>query len=95
MAACSCWAPIIGWSILTRLPRDPVWFGAGVIGTALAVAATGALLEATLLRRLYHAPELFQLLATFGVLLVIQDLTVLLGARTTCRFLGRPGCGRT
>ena len=31
-----------------------------------------------LLRRLYHAPELFQLLATFGVLLVIQDVTIML-----------------
>src|SRR6476619_496941 len=32
----------------------------------------------TLLRRLYRVPELFQLLATFGVMLVIQDMTVLI-----------------
>jgi branched-chain amino acid transport system permease protein len=25
------------------------------------------------LRRIYHAPELFQLVATFGIVLVIQD----------------------
>ena len=67
----------IGWSILTRLPHDPVWFGAGVAGTVLMVAVVGAGIEATLLRRLYQAPELFQLLATFGVLLVVQDLTLL------------------
>jgi branched-chain amino acid transport system permease protein len=68
----------IGWSLLTRLPHDPLWFVCGIIGTALAVAAIGALLETTLLRRLYHAPELFQLLATFGVMLIIQDTTVLI-----------------
>jgi branched-chain amino acid transport system permease protein len=68
----------IGWTILTRLPHDPLWFAAGVISAALTVAVIGAALETTLLRRLYHAPELFQLLATFGVMLIIQDLTVLL-----------------
>ncbi|MDR3532073.1 MAG: ABC transporter permease [Rhodopila sp.] len=68
----------IGWSILTRLPHDPLWFVAGVIAAALAVAAIGAALETTLLRRLYRLPELFQLLATFGVMLVIQDVTPLL-----------------
>ena len=68
----------LGWTFLSRLPSDPAWFIAGVIGASLVVAAIGAMLEATLLRRLYAAPELFQLLATFGVMLVIQDLTVLL-----------------
>jgi branched-chain amino acid transport system permease protein len=68
----------LGWTILTRLTHDPFWFGAGIIVASLAVAAIGAVLETTLLRRLYHAPQLFQLLATFGVLLIIQDLTVLL-----------------
>ena len=66
-----------GWSLLTRLPHDPAWFAVGVAGTVLAVAAVGAALEASLLRRLYQAPELFQLLATFGVLLVVQDVTLL------------------
>ena len=43
---------------------------------ALAVAAFGALVEATLLRRLYAAPELLQLLATFALVLVIKDFTL-------------------
>jgi branched-chain amino acid transport system permease protein len=68
----------IGWTILTRLPHDPLWFVAGVIAAAMTVAAIGAALETTLLRRLYHAPELFQLLATFGVMLVIQDTILLI-----------------
>jgi branched-chain amino acid transport system permease protein len=43
---------------------------------ALAVAAFGALVEALLLRRLYTAPELLQLLATFALVLVIKDFTL-------------------
>ena len=43
---------------------------------ALAVAAFGALVEAGLLRRLYAAPELLQLLATFALVLVIKDFTL-------------------
>src|SRR3990170_4141362 len=43
---------------------------------ALAVAACGALVEALLLRRLYAAPELLQLLATFALVLVIKDFTL-------------------
>ena len=66
----------IGWSVLTRLPRDPSWFALGVLITASATALIGAALEITLLRRLYRAPELFQLLATFGVVLVLADATL-------------------
>lgn len=65
----------IGWSILTRLPRDPVWFVAGVALTAVATGLIGLALEVVLLRRVYRAPELFQLLATFGVVLIVQDVT--------------------
>src|ERR1700758_2779793 len=48
------------------------WFS--VLAAVIIVAALGALLEMTLLRRIYRAPELFQLLATFGVVLVVADL---------------------
>ena len=37
------------------------------------VGIIGALIEILLLRRIYSAPELFQLLATFALLLVIND----------------------
>ena len=67
-----------GWSILTRLPdRNVPWFLVGVLATVALVAALGALLEMGLLRRIYRAPELLQLLATFGVLLIIQDVVLL------------------
>src|SRR6185312_9601400 len=66
----------IGWSILTRLPHDPAWFALGVLGAAGATALLGVVLEAVVLRRIYRAPELFQLLATFGVMLMVQDVTL-------------------
>lgn len=65
----------IGWSILTRLPETPTGFLLGVCATMIAVAACGLILERLLLRRVYASPALFQLLATFGALLIIQDLT--------------------
>jgi branched-chain amino acid transport system permease protein len=51
-------------------------YWAGVVGAALCVAALGALIEVVLLRRIYHAPELFQLLATFALVLIINDATL-------------------
>ena len=41
---------------------------------ALAAAAVGALLEPTLLRPLYRRPEEYQLLMTFGLLLILEDV---------------------
>jgi branched-chain amino acid transport system permease protein len=51
------------------------WSAIGL--SALAVGLLGILLELVLLRRIYRAPELFQLLATFGVVLVVQDLVIM------------------
>jgi branched-chain amino acid transport system permease protein len=67
----------IAWSIFQVLPRDPAWFIAGVLLAALCVGAIGAVIEMGLLRRIYRAPELFQLLATFGVVLAVQDITLI------------------
>ena len=47
-----------------------------VLLTALATGLIGAVLELAVMRRVYRAPELFQLLATFGVVLILQDLTL-------------------
>ena len=48
-------------------------FWGGVVAAALAVAVIGVIVEIVLLRRIYHAPELFQLLATLALVLVIND----------------------
>jgi branched-chain amino acid transport system permease protein len=56
----------------------PLGFWGGMVLAAVLVGLLGALFEILLLRRIYPAPELFQLLATFGATLVVQDVVVLI-----------------
>jgi branched-chain amino acid transport system permease protein len=51
-------------------------FWGGIVATAVLVGLVGAAIEIVLLRRIYRAPELFQLLATFALVLVIKDVTL-------------------
>src|SRR6478752_7012483 len=59
------------YTAATLVPRllewsfGPMAFWAGILASALIVGLAGIILEVALLRRLYRAPELFQLLATF------------------------------
>lgn len=64
------------YSIVQNL-GGAVGFWTGIVVAAVLVAVAAVPLEMLVLRRLYRAPELFQLLATFGVSLMIQDLVVL------------------
>jgi branched-chain amino acid transport system permease protein len=52
-------------------------FWGSILAASVIVAAIGVVVEMVLLRRIYHAPELFQLLATFGLTLMVEDLVVL------------------
>jgi len=52
------------------------WFWPALLVSALLVGAAGAAVEMLLLRRIYRAPELFQLLATFALVLVIKDFAL-------------------
>lgn len=63
---------------LTQHLTGVVGFWTALLLAALIVAALGALIEMTLLRRIYDAPELFQLLATFGLTLMVEDLVVMI-----------------
>jgi branched-chain amino acid transport system permease protein len=63
---------------LTERFSGALGFWGGIVAAALIVAALGVLVEMVLLRRIYHAPELFQLLATFGLTLMVEDLVVLI-----------------
>ena len=77
--------------------RGALGFWPALLLAALAVGVLGALVEVLLLRRIYRAPELFQLLATFALVLVIKDAALwlwgpedLLGPRAPgLRGLGR------
>jgi branched-chain amino acid transport system permease protein len=62
---------------LTERFSGALGFWGGIAAAAVAVALLGTLVEMTLLRRIYRAPELFQLLATFGLTLMVEDLVVL------------------
>ncbi len=59
----------------------PLGFWSGIVVAAVAVGVAGVVMEVLLLRRVYRAPELFQLLATFGVVLVVQDAALAIWGR--------------
>lgn len=54
------------------LPRASAFWGSMVLSAGV-VGAGAALLERSVLRRLYAVPELFQLLASFAWVLILQD----------------------
>ncbi|RYF81939.1 MAG: ABC transporter permease [Comamonadaceae bacterium] len=58
---------------LTDRFADTLGFWPALLMAAVAVGVLGALVEVLLLRRIYKSPELFQLLATFALVLVIKD----------------------
>jgi len=60
-------------AVLSGGGASAVAFWGGIALAALAMALLGAAVEMLVLRRIYEAPELFQLLATFGVMLIIRD----------------------
>src|ERR1700712_4028708 len=62
----------IAYALVDRLGGG-MWFLPSLLLASLAVGVIGALVEMLLLRRVYRAPELFQLLATFALMLVIKD----------------------
>ncbi|RAI00312.1 ABC transporter permease [Acuticoccus sediminis] len=65
----------IAYTLVTTLP-GVVGFWTGVLLAAVATALIGAVIEILILRRIYNSPELFQLVATFGVVLVVQDVAL-------------------
>lgn len=91
----------VGVTLMNVLPGTVGFWGAILI-TGLVVGAIGAFVEMVVLRPIYRAPELFQLVATFGVILVIQDLALMIwgaedrmgprapGLRGVWRIFGEP-----
>ncbi len=67
----------VGYSLMQVLP-GAIGFWASVLLTGLVVGLIGVIVEVLVLRPVYKAPELFQLVATFGVILVIQDLALMI-----------------
>ena len=62
----------VAYTLTDRLGSG-IGFWPALLLTAVAVGVLGAAVEILLLRRIYRAPELFQLLATFALVLVFKD----------------------
>ncbi len=71
----------VGYSLMQVLP-GAIGFWASVLLAGIIVGIIGLIVEVLVLRPVYKAPELFQLVATFGVILVIQDLALLVWGAT-------------
>ena len=90
-----------GYTLMQVLPGAIGFWGA-ILLSGVAVGIVGVLIEMLVLRPVYKAPELFQLVATFGVILVIQDLALMIwgpedllgprapGLRGVVRIMGEP-----
>ena len=63
----------LAWTFGEHFGDSLPGFAASALAAAALVALFGALLERTLLKRLYDAPELLQLTATFGIVLIVRD----------------------
>ena len=70
-------AAYLTYSFTAMLPLGSASFYAAVVLAALAVGLVGLAVEVVLLRRVYRAPELYQLLLTFALVLIIADLVAL------------------
>ena len=68
----------VAYSAIGRFGATIPGYWLAVLGAALLVGAIAALIEMLLLRRIYAAPELLQLIATFGVVLIVKDVTLAL-----------------
>src|SRR5712664_4062708 len=66
-------AAYLTYSLSALLPLGAGAFYAAALLAALLVAGLGGLVEALLLRRVYRAPELYQLLLTFALVLIVAD----------------------
>ncbi len=67
-------AAYLTYSLAGTLPGGPAAFYLAALLAALAVAALGGVVEVLLLRRVYRAPELYQLLLTFALVLITADV---------------------
>ncbi|HDI79140.1 MAG TPA: ABC transporter permease [Desulfobacteraceae bacterium] len=66
----------LAYYIISLLPKNGLLFCLGIFLSSISVGLVGVILETVILRRLYKAPELFILMATFSVVLIIQDLSL-------------------
>ena len=82
----------IGWSLTRRVAGFGAFgFWGSVVVAALLVGVLGVIVEMLILRRLRRAPELYPLLATFGIVLIVRMPHWRSGGRRISSDLARPG----
>ncbi len=68
----------MAWQITHWLAGATGSFWIAVLGAAVATGILGALIERLLLRHLYNRPELYQLLFTYALVLILADVAKIL-----------------
>src|SRR5882757_6641346 len=63
----------LAWQVVQWLGTSPHRFWPAVLAAALGVALLGAVVERVLLRHLYGREELYQLLFTYALVLILGD----------------------
>lgn len=66
----------LAWSLVGAWGDSIAGFWSAILLAAVLVGLLGVLVELTILRRIYRAPEMLQLLATFALVLVFEDLAL-------------------
>ena len=66
------------WTLAGIWGPGALGFWGGLVGAMVAVGLLGGLIEVFILRRVYAAPELLQLLATFALVLILNDVALAL-----------------
>jgi len=64
------------YTIIQHLGGEGLSFWGSLLLASLCVSVCGVLAEVLVLRRVYASPELFQILATFALLLIVQDVAL-------------------
>jgi branched-chain amino acid transport system permease protein len=88
-------AAYLTYTLAEALPLGPASFYIAVLLAALGTGLVGLVVEVALLRRVYRAPELYQLLLTFALVLVIADVVALLWGRENKTGPPAPGLERS
>ena len=84
-------AAYLAYTLAGALPLGPASFYVAIVLAALATGLVGWVVEVGLLRRVYRAPELYQLLATFALVLVISDVVAFVWGRENKTGPAAPG----
>ena len=70
-----------GYTIVGATSKDPLTFALAIVFATLASALFGALFELLVLRRIYRSDQAFQLLVTFGLVLILGDAVRMIWGR--------------